>query len=374
MRDRPPLTASGEKNSTVTAPANSEAVDARAADPAAGDRPAATATSTAKDPSSSLPASAAPAAGTSTDPAALPAPAPASRVHVALIVAQVLFGGFHVVGKVVLAEVPPLALTALRIGLAAPLLVVFAWRHDRILPPRRFLPYLALLGGLGIFGNQVLFALGLQRTTAINASIMMPSLPVFAVAAGALLGVETVGRRRLLGIALSVAGALVLVDPRRLTVGSRSALGNCLILCACLCYGTFLVVQRPLLRRLPWRTVAAWSFVFGALAAVPVGWKAVASIQPSALSATCWLGIGYTVVFGTAISHTINFWAVRRSSPTLVAAYSTLQPVVATALAVTFLGESLGGSELLGFVLIGAGLWCVSAAVPPAAPPTAASS
>jgi|HubBroStandDraft_3_1064219.scaffolds.fasta_scaffold06125_4 drug/metabolite transporter (DMT)-like permease len=291
----------------------------------------------------------------------LPASGAAGRVHAVLILAQVLLGGFHVVGKVVLAEVSPLALTALRIGLAAPLLALFAWRHDRILPPRREILGLALLGLLGIFANQVLFVLGLERTTATNASILMPSLPVFAVAVGALLGVERVGRRRLLGIALSVAGALVLVDPRRLTVGSQTAAGNSLILCACLCYSSFLVLQRPVLRRLPWRTVVAWCFLFGALAAVPAGWRSLAALHPAALSTTAWLGLGYTVVFGTAIAHTINIWAVRRSSPALVAAYSTLQPVVATALAVTFLHERLGASELLGFVLIGCGLWAVSA-------------
>jgi drug/metabolite transporter (DMT)-like permease len=288
------------------------------------------------------------------------------RVHAILILAQVLLGGFHVVGKVVLVQVPPLALTAIRIGLAAPLLALFAWRHDRVLPPRRFLPYLAMLGVVGIFGNQVLFALGLQRTTAINASILMPSLPVFAVAVGALLGVEKIDRRRLAGVGLSIAGALVLVDPRRLTLGSGAASGNCLILCACLCYASFLVLQRPILRQLPWRTVVAWSFVFGALPVLPLGWSSLAALRLPAISAATWMGVVYTVLFGTVIAHTINIWAVRRSSPSLVAAYSTLQPVVATALAATFLAETLGRAELLGFALIGGGLWCVSAAARPA--------
>jgi drug/metabolite transporter (DMT)-like permease len=291
----------------------------------------------------------------------LPAPGVAPRVHAALIAAQVLFGGFHVVGKAVLAAVSPLALSVLRIGLAAPLLALIAWQHDRILPPRRMLPHLAVLGLVGVFGNQVLFVLGLQRTTAINASVLMPSLPVFAVAAGALLGVETLGRRRLAGIALSVVGALVVIDPRRLTVGSETALGNSLILAACLCYALFLVLQRPVLRQLPWRTVVASSFVFGAVAAVPLGWSSLAGLHPGTLSIGSWLGIAYVVLFGTAIAHTINVWAVRRSSPSLVAAYSTLQPVVATALASAFLHERPGATELLGFVLIGCGLWAVSA-------------
>jgi drug/metabolite transporter (DMT)-like permease len=43
-----------------------------------------------------------------------------------------------------------------------------------------------------------------------------------------------------------------------------------------------------------------------------------------------------------------------------VAAYSTLQPLVASALAAAFLGEQFGWEEGIGFALIAAGLWQVS--------------
>ena len=115
-------------------------------------------------------------------------PATELRVHLTLLLVQTAFGGFHVVAKAVLAHLPPLALAGLRVGLATPLLVLLAWRHDRVLPGRRDLPLLVLLGGLGVFANQILFINGLRFTTAINASILMPSLPVFAAAAAALLG------------------------------------------------------------------------------------------------------------------------------------------------------------------------------------------
>ena len=67
------------------------------------------------------------------------------------------------------------------------------------------------------------------------------------------------------------------------------------------------------------------------------------------------------MVFATVLAYAINTWAVRRSSPSLVAAYGTLQPLVAVVLAAGFLGESFGWAEGLGFGLIAAGLWQVSA-------------
>lgn len=283
------------------------------------------------------------------------------RVHATLFLVQMAFGGFHVVAKAVLFSLPPLALAGLRVIAATPFLVWLAWRHDRLIPARRDLPWLALLGGLGVTANQLFFITGLHFTTAINAAILQPSMPVFAAGAAALLGVERIGPRRLAGIALSVTGALVLVNPLRLSTHGPVVLGNFLILLNCLCYGLFLVLQRPLLERIPWRTLIAWSFVFGGGAVLLLSLPTLARLDWAAVPTGAWWGVAYIVGFATVFAYSANTWAVRRSSPSLVAAYSTLQPLAAAALAATFLGERFGWVEGLGFVLIAAGLWRVSA-------------
>jgi drug/metabolite transporter (DMT)-like permease len=304
-----------------------------------------------------------------TEPASPPPPPPpatAPRVHAALLLVQVIFGGFHVVAKAVLGELPPLALAGIRVALATPLLVLVAWRHDRVLPARRDIPLLVVLGILGVTANQLFFITGLEHTTAINASILMPSMPVFTAATAALLGIERIGSRRLLGIALSVAGALVLVNPFRFTGGQGAALGNLLILINCLSYSLFLVFQRPLLERLPWRTLIAASFVFGSLGVLVVSAPSLAALDFGAVSAPAWLGVLYIALLSTAFAYSISTWAVRRSSPALVSAYSTLQPLATSLLAATLLGERFGWAEGVGLVLIVAGLWQVSRPQSPA--------
>ena len=292
----------------------------------------------------------------------------ALRVHLALLLVQLFFGGFHVVAKAVLAQMEPLALAAIRVAVASPILAVMAWRHDRVLPAAREMPRLALLGSLGIFANQILFITGLKHTTATNASILMTSLPVFAVATAAILGIEKIGPRRLAGIVLSVAGALVMVNPLRFEGGQGAALGNTLILLNALAYALFLVLQRPVLARIPWRTLIAWSFLWGGAGIVIVGTPALARLDWAAVPAGTWLGVAYIILFATVFAYAVNTWAVRRSSPALVAAYGTLQPLVATLLAATFLGERFGWVEGIGFALIVAGLFQVSEARRPAAP------
>ena len=249
----------------------------------------------------------------------------------ALLTVQLLFATLHVVGKVVLAELTPLALAGTRVLIATPLLLAIAWRHDRFVPSRSDWPRLLLLGMLGIFANQTLFLLGLHYTTATSSAILMPSIPVFTAGAAALLGIERIAGRRLGGVAVAAVGALVLLDPTRLETGGTATLGNALILSNCLAYSFFLVLLQPLFARVPWRTLIAWCFLFGSLGTLPVAAPSLAATEWSALSHAALAGIVYIGVVPTALNFALATWAVRRSSPAVVAAFTTLQPVFTSA-------------------------------------------
>ncbi len=173
---------------------------------------------------------------------------PGLAIHLALLFVQLCFGGFHVAAKSTVALIHPLALTSLRVAMATPLLLGnAAWFDGKLFPPRRYLPHLALVGLLGVTINQLLYMVGVRMTTATNAAILIPSIPAFAVLVALLLRVESVSRARLLGVSLSMAGALLLLRPQRLILagGGDMAAGNLLILLNCLSYAGFLVVQRP---------------------------------------------------------------------------------------------------------------------------------
>ena len=298
---------------------------------------------------------------------------PDLRVVGALLFVQATFGAFHVVGRGVLEVLPPLAVAGLRVAVAAPLLLVVAWRVDRIVPPRRELPSLALLGLLGVFANQLLYIVGLGMTTATNAAILMPSIPAFALMVAAGAGIERLTRRTVAGVGLAVAGAVVMLDPSRFAAGAGTTAGNLLVLANCLSYATYLVLQRPVLRRLPPLTVIAWAFLFGGAGVLAVTAPTLARLHPAAVPGAVWAGMAYIVLIPTAVNYALNTWAIRRSSPSLVAAFTTLQPVFTAALAVVFLGERPGVHELAGFLLIAAGLAAISGrrrggAAPPPAP------
>ncbi len=278
------------------------------------------------------------------------------RVHAALLFVQITFGAFPVVGKGVLAHLPPLAVAGLRVLVAAPLLLALAWRWERMPLPRAHLKELARLGFLGVFANQVLFILGLARTTATNAAILMPSIPVFTVLVAAVLGEEKLSGRRTLGVGLAVMGALVLLDPTRFSLTGGTFLGDLLILLNCLAYAAYLVLQRPLLQRLPPLTLIAWAFVLGGVGVLAAAAPSLAAASFTAVPAGAWAGMAYIALIPTTVNYALNTWAIRRSSPALAATYTTLQPVVAALLGTVFLAERVGVQQLAGFALIVGGL------------------
>ncbi|MGE0640651.1 MAG: DMT family transporter [Thermoanaerobaculia bacterium] len=293
------------------------------------------------------------------------------RVLVALLVVQLCFSSLHLVGKIVLRELPPFALAGMRLLLATPVLLLLAWRRDRLIPPRRDWPTLALLGLFGITANQLLFLSGLSLTSASSASVLMPSIPVFTAGAAVILGLERWSWPRFGGVTLAVLGALVLLDPGHLESGTRAVLGNSLILLNCLSYSVYLVVQRPVLLRLPWRTVIAWTFLFGTLGALPwtaaslfaTGWGA---LQPVTIAGVLWIAL-----VPTALAFSLNSWASRRTDASVVAAFTTLQPLLTILVAIPLLGEKPSWNQGVGFLLIAAGLVVVrqARAIPPTSPP-----
>lgn len=282
------------------------------------------------------------------------------RVHLALTLVQLIFSSFHVIGKAVLARLSPLALAGIRVMVAVPIFLSLSSIIDRYRPSWRQQLRLALLGCFGVFGNQLLFISGLARTSATNAAILMPAIPAFTVLVGAVLRIERVTARRLIGVGLVMAGALVLLRPHRFDPSQGTVLGNLLVLANCFSYATFLVLQRPLHRQLPWLTMIAWAYLWGGGGVLAVTWPDLLAIPLAQIPSVVWAGVAYTALVPTVLGYMLNTWAVRRSSAVTAAAYTTLQPLFSSALAALLLGERLGMVELFAFVLIVAGLWQTS--------------
>lgn len=220
--------------------------------------------------------------------------------------------------------------------------------------------WVALLGLLGVTANQTFFLMGLSRTTAVNASILVTTIPVFTVLYSLLGRQERASPFKLMGIALAAAGTVYLIGPDRVSLRPDLALGNGLVVMGMMCYAGFLVLSKPLLRRYGTVAVSANAMAFGAIGTVPFGLLSLSHTDLTAVSPVTWWWVLYIVVVPTVGAYFLNAWALNRTSSQLVAAFIYLQPVFTVIVAPLVLaGEDLSHRALLGGVAIFLGLGLV---------------
>jgi len=143
-----------------------------------------------------------------------PADPPMSRVDVYLLLTAIIWGSNYSVIKFVVQDVPGRAFNGLRLAIASAvfLSVIAARRMDHVRRlSRRDWAVVVLLGIVGQFMYQILFIDGLERTSAMNASIIIACTPIAVSVVSAALGHERLPLAHWLGTALSFVGVTLIV-------------------------------------------------------------------------------------------------------------------------------------------------------------------
>ena len=282
-------------------------------------------------------------------------------VNVVLVLVQVMFASMAIAGKLVLPEIPPQALVVIRVGGAFTVLFLayLITGRGRVHSGRDW-AMLAVIGLLGVTANQNLFLMGLERTTAINASILVTTVPIFTVLYSVLGRQESASASKIGGIAIAGLGVVYLIGPDRVSLAPNLALGNALVVMAMACYAGFLVLAKPLLRRYDTLTVIVWAMFFGLLGTLPVGLATLSRVSPTEVPVGIWVLVAYIVLVPTIGAFFLSGWALKRSSSQLVAAYIYLQPLVTASIAPAVLeGERVTPRMIVAGLAIFAGLGLV---------------
>lgn len=280
-------------------------------------------------------------------------------IALTLVVVQFFFASLAIVGRLVLPEIGAAPLVSIRIlGAALALVLVQIVRRGPWITDPRTLLRLAASGLLGVTLNQSLFLYGLAHSTAVNATILVTTVPVFTVLGSLLLGLERPSPGKLAGIGLAAAGAIYLVGPDRLSLTPGVALGNLSILLGMMCYAGYFLILKPLLVRHDPLTVGTYVMLFASIGVSPLALPALSA--PIHASPTAWWLAGYIVLGPTVAAYFLNLWALRRSSSNTVAAFVYLQPLLATVASPFVLpGEHLTTRTILAGLTIFSGLGLV---------------
>jgi drug/metabolite transporter (DMT)-like permease len=279
-----------------------------------------------------------------------------TRIVASLVAVQVLFGALAVASKIVLPDVPPLALALCR--LLAATVVLFALERTIVrspFPGWREAGRFALFALLGVVLNQGLFLLGTSMTSATHAVLLIATIPAFTLLVAVVLGHERMRAFAIAGLAVSFAGVAFLVLGTQ--GGEASILGDALVALNSLSYSTYLVLSRPSLKRHDPLTLIAWVFLLGTIEMLPFALPQALHAQWSALGTREWIAFAYILLGATVGAYGLNTWVLRYASAPRVASFVYLQPLVGVLLAVALRGEAVTWRVGVAGLLILAGVF-----------------
>jgi drug/metabolite transporter (DMT)-like permease len=281
--------------------------------------------------------------------------------HIALIAVQVMFATWPVLGKIALRTLPSLSLVGFRVlgaAIALAALGLVTRKLGRI--ARKDWALLVASSLLGVVLNQWLFVKGLSLTTAVNATLLGTTIPVFTLLVSILLGNDRASVRQVIGILLAGAGVVYLIGPERADFSHGSRVGDLLIITNSLCYGTYIAISKRLVSRYNALTVITWIFLVGCVPAAPVGAVSLSRISVAAVPVSVWVAVAYIILFATVVCYYLNSWALARVAPSTVAVYIYLQPLIAFSIAPLILGEKVSSRVIVASLLVFAGVAVVT--------------
>lgn len=290
-------------------------------------------------------------------------------MFVALVLVQLAFASWAIVGKVTVGVVDPLVLTFFRhIGGALFFAAIAVAQKRPVLPPKEDAKEIVLLSVMGLVLNQWLFTLGLRRSSAVETSLLVAMIPVCAATYGVFSGREKARKEFWLGLLCAMTGAVLVANPARLAHGDAHLFGDLLVLLNSVFYAVYLVRGRAMFLKHGAFAVLGWIFVVATMFSLPVATVGLLR-EAGSYAPRTWMAIAYVVLMPTIFAYGANAYALSRAPSALVATFVYLQPALALTMAVTvgnplaaWLGvplpnETLDALRLAGMAAILVGVW-----------------
>jgi drug/metabolite transporter (DMT)-like permease len=279
--------------------------------------------------------------------------------YLLLALTMLFWSGNLIVGRYVAGHVPPIALGTVRwigatlivIGFALPFLRA-DWKTIRANAG-----VLTLLSLTSISAFNTLTYYGLQYTEAINALLLGSTTPPFIAAWALLLFRDRLTRGQLTGMAVCIAGMVVIVCRGDLSalLAVRFNPGDIFILLALASYALYSVLLRlkPPMHPLSFLTL---TMGWGSVLLLPVYALEIATGYVLRFDAITLLAVLYVIVFPSLLAHFFFFRGVELIGANRAAPWFYLTQVFGSVLAIAFLGERLHAYHIVGYVLIIAGI------------------
>jgi drug/metabolite transporter (DMT)-like permease len=283
-----------------------------------------------------------------------------SRIHPRILAAfaaiYILWGSTYLAIAIALPSIPPFLLMGSRSLVGGLILFVHAKREGAPTPPRSWL----IAGACGLLffvGCHGVLAFAQQRVPSGVAAIILATIPFWIAMIGFVFPAGESARLRTMALLFPGLAGVAMIAWRQVTAGQTGAHVSdlALLLGGSVSWALGSVLSE---RRASEETsaiaVSGMALIIGGAALLGISAAAGEShrfkfAELSTTSAMAWV---YLTVAGTVVAFGAYVWLLERVSPTFVATYTFVNPIIAVVLGWAVLREPLNAAMLFGGALV----------------------
>jgi drug/metabolite transporter (DMT)-like permease len=273
-----------------------------------------------------------------------------------LALSMALVGANVGVAKLLAEDLPPAMILGLRCLLAVIVLYPIARAMEgRLVIGRQAAWNTALQAAFGTLLYNLALLAGLRLTTALEAGLILATLPAVIALGGALWLQERLAARHWAAVTLAAFGMMALVVARRGAEGGGSALGNLLVFVGVCGEAMYVLLARRIANRVPVVTQSFFMQLFSLLLLLPLCLPVLGAVTALAAPAVSALVVFHSLT--SSVLCLLLWYAGLKGVPAGIAGvFSAFLPASAAAVAILFLGERPGLIHAGGFALLMASL------------------
>jgi len=277
-----------------------------------------------------------------------------------LLLTSLLWGGNFIVGKTLTNHASPTTLTSLRWIIAIVFLgpIVF-WTEKKILPHRKAIIPLILMGVTGVVLFQILQFMSLEKTSAINVGLIstlnMLSIAIFSF----IFLKEKINILQLFSIFFSIFGVILVLSKGNFhfLFSLQFNIGDLYMLGAVCVWGLYSVCSKWAMQSVSPMMSTLYSGIFGLLILLPFN---ISNFRVIHLDSSFIKSILYTGIISTVVCMVLWNIGVQKLGTNTSGLFLNFNPIFTAILAFIILGEKMTWIQGIGSTIVIVGCYLFS--------------
>jgi drug/metabolite transporter (DMT)-like permease len=278
------------------------------------------------------------------------------RVLFEPLAAALLWGGVFTAAKFGLRDFPALSFIAVRVLLAAAILLLLSIRWSTLRVSRDVWQPL-IQPSLAQASFQLLLFEAINQTSASISAILLATAPLMTAGWLAVTARERMGPRQWVGICLGIVGVAFVVRADGTDLAGASLVGNLLALGSAVAWAWYGLTIGPLARAVGPVGATAATLVIASLILTPLGARELIALDWSSVTLAGWVGVLYGATLGLVLATLLWVRSIQRWGTQPTMNYGYVEPVAAVVIAAILLGEALHPLQGVGALLALTGVY-----------------